>query len=178
MVHYLNQHVKIKQNGFTLIELIIVLIILGVISITVIPKLIGQSAFESYIVRDQLIAHLRLVQLQAMNTEPASISTIDEKNKQCHWLVVKSGCFYTEQTDKSTHICKEPSAVDICKADIYETYNKVLFTAGMLNNGQYRFNLDGTLNNQSTITPIIINGEDRLSVIIESEGYIHGGIQK
>lgn len=56
-----------KQSGFTLIELIVVIVVLGILAVTVMPKLIGSGRFAARTTADQYIAHLRLVQLKALN---------------------------------------------------------------------------------------------------------------
>jgi MSHA pilin protein MshC len=73
---------KLKFNlGFTLVELIIVLIILGVLSVTVIPKFFGPSLFDSYTIRDQAMSALRTMQLRAMQM------TADNS---CHYINISA----------------------------------------------------------------------------------------
>ena len=172
----LNQQLKI--NGFTLIELILVLIILATLAVTITPKLINSSSFEDYTVREQLIARLRLVQLQSMNEQSLIDSFPTEMLKSCHWVVIKKTCFYHEQTDQVKGICGFPSNENVCADDGYHQYNKVTFNEGMLIPGYYRFNLDGRLSLDSHQTPIQLYGDNDLNIVIESEGYIHGSQQK
>ena len=161
-----------KTQGFTLIELVIVIIILGVLSVTAVPKLIGKSSFEDYAVRDQLISQLRLVQLQGMNADPSDGGT-------CYWLVVKNSCFYHDQNERnSSGQCDEPNSDDVDCSDVdYNEYNSVNFTSGMLSEKNYRFNLDGKLLiDESVISEtfdIDFDFDNNLQVEIETEGYIH-----
>ena len=184
MRRFLNDQLKIKKNGFTLIELVTVLIILGILAVTVAPKLTEKMSFEDYTVRDQLITRLRLVQLQGMNVEPfdSKKGRSVEAEQFCHWVVVKPSCFYHEKTLKIEQTCNKPSAVNICASEVYNEFNKVAFANNMLKIANYRFNIDGTLNNDSTISPapfsIKLNGDNHLSIAIEQEGYIHGTLQK
>lgn len=61
--------------GFTLIELIIVIILLGILSATALPRFMGKAGVEEVTVQDQFIALLRLNQTQAMqNTSVPSPS--------------------------------------------------------------------------------------------------------
>lgn len=158
---------RLTKAGFTLVELVIVLIVLGVLAVTAIPKLTGRSAFEDYAVRDQLIARLRLVQLQGMNADPAA----DATENGCYWLVVKNSCFYHEHTSRNSGNCTSPSAANVCSDDSYNQYNRVAYSDGMLSPANYRFDLQGKL--IAGASPIRINGDNSLSVTIESEGYIH-----
>jgi len=155
------------MQGFTLIELVIVIIVLGVLAAVAIPKFVNRSGFEDYAVRDQLIARLRLVQLQGMNADPADGVT---KNA-CYWLVIKNSCFYNEHTTKTGANCNVPSASGVCSDDSYNDYGRVTFPTGMLSSTNYRFDLQGKLTVGSS--PIAVNGDNGLSVIIESEGFIH-----
>lgn len=52
--------------GFTLIELIIVILLLGILSATALPRFMGKAGVEEVTARDQSIALLRLNQTQAM----------------------------------------------------------------------------------------------------------------
>ncbi|NQZ07110.1 MAG: prepilin-type N-terminal cleavage/methylation domain-containing protein, partial [Algicola sp.] len=80
-----------KQNGFTLIELIVVIIVIGILAVSVAPKLLTKSQFSSVAVRDQLISELRLAQLRALNDRSA-----------CYAVQVSSvdfGIYYTPVTN-------------------------------------------------------------------------------
>jgi len=70
-----------KQLGFTLVELIIVLIILGVLSVTVIPKFFGPDLFDSYTARDQAMSALRTMQLRAMQMTNTA---------KCHQFIIST----------------------------------------------------------------------------------------
>ncbi|MBH0025456.1 MULTISPECIES: type II secretion system protein [unclassified Pseudoalteromonas] len=68
---------KQRLRGFTLIELIITLVILGILSVTAVPKFLGSSTEDAYSYRDRALNALRTVQLRAMqNTAMASCHTL------------------------------------------------------------------------------------------------------
>jgi MSHA pilin protein MshC len=158
-----------KNQGFTLIELVIVIIVLAVLAATALPKFTNKSSFEDYTLQDQLISRLRLVQLQGMNADPAN----NASQNACYWLVARNSCFYHQQTSKSNNVCATPSAStgNICNSDDYNQFNAVTYPQGMLAVENYRFDVQGKLvaGNNS----IIIQSDNSLSVTIESEGYIH-----
>ncbi|WP_019613164.1 prepilin-type N-terminal cleavage/methylation domain-containing protein [Psychromonas ossibalaenae] len=163
-----------KEQGFTLIELVIVIIVLGVLAVVAVPKFVSKSGFEDYTVQDQLIARLRLVQLQGMNADP----TAGAVDNACYWLVVKEKCFYHLHTYRNNESCSLPSSgTDVCASDEYNQYNVVRYPNNMLSSANYRFDLQGRLiiNNNLITTPfeIKLDGDNGLSVNIESEGYIH-----
>lgn len=59
-------------KGFTLIELITVLVILGIISVFAVPRLSGAEAFSVTGARDTGLSVARQVQLRAMQQESAA----------------------------------------------------------------------------------------------------------
>ena len=64
---------KQRLRGFTLIELIITLVILGILSVTAGPKFLGSSTEDAYSYRDRTLNALRTMQLRAMqNTTTTS----------------------------------------------------------------------------------------------------------
>ncbi|WP_232314331.1 type II secretion system protein [Grimontia marina] len=64
--------VLLRKRGFTLIELITVLVILGIISVFAIPRLSGSEAFSVTSARDTGLSVARQVQLRAMQQENPS----------------------------------------------------------------------------------------------------------
>lgn len=153
----------INHSGFTLIEMVVVIIVIAILAAVAVPKFANRSGFEDYTVRDQLIARLRLVQLQNMNADPSGVDV----NNGWYWLVVKNSCFYHEHT----LINAMPSANGVCTNDSYNAFNAVSFPSGMLSPDNYRFDSQGKL--ASGNNNILINGDNSLQVTIESEGYIH-----
>lgn len=60
-----------RHNGFTLIELVLVLVIIGILAAVAIPRLPVGSDFESSLQARNLAGLLRLAQLRAMNDPQA-----------------------------------------------------------------------------------------------------------
>jgi MSHA pilin protein MshC len=56
-----------SHTGFTVIELIVVITLIGILAVTAGPKLLAKSEFTAVATTNQYIAHLRLVQLKALN---------------------------------------------------------------------------------------------------------------
>ena len=140
-----------RQFAFSLVELVVVIIILGILSVTVAPKIFGKSSVAHYAVRDQFIAQLRLVQLQAMNQRGI-----------CNRLVVTSSYFGIENNTGS--VCgPAPDVDDRIELDDVLIQSSTSFTI--------EFDRQG-ISDCSPCTYNII-GEETVQVIIEAQGYIH-----
>jgi len=63
-----------KQQGFSLVELIITLVILGTLAVTVVPKFFTNETFDSYEFRDRTLTILRTMQLRAMQNTSNTMS--------------------------------------------------------------------------------------------------------
>lgn len=63
-----------KQQGFSLVELIITLVILGTLAVTVVPKLLTNQSFDSFQYRDRALTALRTIQLSAMHNTDDLVS--------------------------------------------------------------------------------------------------------
>jgi len=58
------------SHGFTLIELVVVILVLSVLAVSVVPKLSGTSDYQDITHRDNVVSLLRTVQQRAMqNTQ-------------------------------------------------------------------------------------------------------------
>lgn len=56
-----------KNAGFTLVELIVVILLIGILSISIAPRFFGVSAYEDRKAIDELLTALRHTQQMAMN---------------------------------------------------------------------------------------------------------------
>lgn len=57
---------KEKELGFTLVELVSVIVLLGIVSVSVAPRFSGTGGVAEYSVRDQIISAARFAQQRAM----------------------------------------------------------------------------------------------------------------
>jgi len=145
------------QNAFTMIELIMVILLIGVLSVTVLPKLFSKSELSSVAVRDQLISQLRLTQLKALNHYGV-----------CHNFIITALEFgrVNNTTNTCGGITNIVNAIDA---------SEVTIAIGSKTTLELRFDRDGRpiggdCDGGCTITVV---GSDTTSLTIESEGFIH-----
>jgi len=164
------------SKGFTLIELVVVIVILGILSVTVAPKFFTHNGYSEYAYRTDIIAKLRLIQTRAMQQVNNPFAP---NEKYCHQVLLsakqlsKDICLpVTEYVNQS-----EQRATSVIVAnDDSVTFSPVGLRFTFDSMGRF-IDVSGRSNesdsdNDITIT---ITGEQALKVIIESEGYIHAG---
>ena len=168
MVDYIPKTLINKHQGFTLIEMVMVIIIIGILSVVALPKFFDASGFEEYAYRAESISALRAIQLRAMQNTDASV---------CHQVLItakilgepdKSRCEFGDApvfSDEWLDDADDNTSVVINQAS-------VSYTVG--SDGQYfEFDSLGRPDCLCTVN-ILISGETNLVIRIESEGYIHG----
>jgi MSHA pilin protein MshC len=68
------------QQGFTLVELVTVILLISILAVSVAPKFDGTTSYEAHTHRAQLISALRLTQQRAMQQT-------DDGDGYCHQIV-------------------------------------------------------------------------------------------
>lgn len=137
---------KKTQYGFTLVELITVILILGFLAVTVLPRFLQTSSFESRTVQDKLISAARQAQQLAMTKAvSANVQLI------------------TDNTNKRIRISYSESGTQTIDTDIP--------TAASITSQTISYNKRGDLTGGSSVD-ISINPGAR-AVRIESSGYAH-----
>ena len=155
--------------GFTLIEAVTVIILLGILAASVLPKFSGTRDYEVYAYRSQLIAALRLTQQRAMQQTNSSL---------CFQIVVEDSRYgVPDRTDCAITVFPIDWQPDLTGI-VVETNHKVTFDInGNANPGIVSFNGMGVplddCNGGCTLN--IKSSNDSVAIFIESQGYIRGG---
>jgi MSHA pilin protein MshC len=156
--HVTNSQVMCKSAaGFTLIEVITVIIIIGILSVNVLPKFLSSSGFEEYTYRDELLTKLRGIQQRAMQETDAANCLVSVSATQV------SGC------DSNV-------AGDTTSVAISNSHNVTFSISSNVNNNAFSFSdlgqPVGCTAAPCEITLTVVGEEQSLSIRINQEGYI------
>lgn len=157
------RQLKQQLSGFTLIELAVTIIILGIMSATVIPRFFTSNGFEEYAYRTETIATLRAIQLRAMQQ-------IDVDPTPCHIvLVTQYKLGIPDDCDGTPSFTDDWEPLNV---GVNIESDNASFDVSL---GDYFFSFDqmGRPVDCPADCDITIVGAENLSIRIESEGYIH-----
>jgi MSHA pilin protein MshC len=161
-----------KKSGFTLIELVIVIILTGVLAATAIPKLIGNDGFEAQAYRDQLVQLLKTVQQQAMSCDADCRSTRANNPYACNKILIEaerfgipSNCDDKILTPLKLPVTFNPPQLGMSKAEADSS--DIKFSERTI-----EFDSRGVASSCAGCD-ISIFGEKILKIRIEPQGYIH-----
>ncbi|TYK67149.1 prepilin-type N-terminal cleavage/methylation domain-containing protein [Colwellia echini] len=165
------------HKGFTLIELIVVIILISILAVSIAPKFDSSDSYEAHSHRAQLIAALRLTQQRAMQQT-------DSTDGYCHQIVF--------DRDYPRYGIPDRTNCDNTAFPAPDSEGKWSTDAtGHLVDDSYQisFNIDGEPNPQRVafdwmgrptadceggcIINITHPTASALQIIIEEEGYIH-----
>ena len=189
-----------KSAGFTLIELIIVVLLLGIVSATALPRFLGKAGVEEITVQDQMISVLRRMQTQAMQQTNVSFlqaEGTDQRSPRCHQLILTATqlgqpninpCLLesaahpsagapeltTAAKDSALHFRLPEGATIVISASNSASGSGTPLSLPLL----FKFNslgqpLDSASNRYTNGLRFDISGAITYRICIESEGYIH-----
>ncbi|MFT5755750.1 MAG: MSHA pilin protein MshC [Alteromonadaceae bacterium] len=164
-----------KQHGFTLVELITVIILIGILAMVALPKINGSDDYEVYPFRAQLISALRLTQQRAMQYT-------DTNKDYCHQIVfddakVRYGVPDKTDCDVTIFPVSPEWQADLTGAEVDSRYDITFDIDDKPNPKKIRFDYMGRplddcangclINITQTTTAEIV------TIKVESEGFIH-----
>lgn len=163
------------QSGFTIIELVTVIILVGILAVNVLPKFGGTSAYEAHSHRAQLISALRLTQQRAMQQTRQDTASGET---YCHHLVIENKRYGVPDRLDCTDLTLNDDwddASDITGHVVDSRYN-ITFSTSFAANAVIAFDwLGRPIGGCASGCIINVNSNvETLSIQIEPEGYIHG----
>ena len=153
------------KKGFTLVELIVVILLLAIISVIAISRLGGRQSYELYALQEQVSSVARQIQLNRMQSNmDMSMSGADSLR-----LVAANGCFGSQSG--CDNLAETRS--DVISSDDYTFLSQPLSTIY----SPIEFNLLGNPESAASagvqITISSNNSSDRVWVCINSQGFVY-----
>jgi MSHA pilin protein MshC len=147
-------------RGFTIIELVVVIILIGILAATVIPKMQSTGGYEEIIYQDETVTKLRSIQLRAMQ---------DTSVSQCLLVyVTKEKLGIPDDSCTLPNLSFTSSSLQ-SNVIVKITEPEVSFDD---QDGGYSFSFD-QMGRPDEARTIILNGsEQTLTISINAEGYI------
>ena len=150
------------QLGFTLVELVTTIILIGIIAVAVLPRLFSASSYSAYTLRNEFISELRYVQLKAI-----------QNTDQCYQLDVSaSGYTLRYFNDRVGNSCSNPF-----RAEQPQTFSGGAHIA-LASTASQVFSI--TFDSLGRIISPVCSGhcfnavaDETLAIAVESEGYIY-----
>jgi MSHA pilin protein MshC len=150
------------QRGFTLVELVTVMILIGILAVSALPRFIGSSSYSAYTLRNEFISELRLVQLTAM-----------QNTDQCYQIEVNaSGYTLGYFSDRTGNTCSNPVRTEQPQSFSGGAHIALASTASQV------FSI--TFDSLGRIISPLCSGhcfnavaDETLAIAVESEGYIY-----
>lgn len=148
-----------KQRAFSLIELVLVMLIIGILAVSVAPRFFSQSDISHVTTRDRIIAQLRLVQLQAMN-----------QINVCNRIRFTSTQVGIEQNAGAAcgGALNPQSLIDVSSINVTSDSQQA-FTLQFDGQGRVIPGASGEFNS----IQIKVSGAEAVDIKIEAQGYIH-----
>lgn len=152
--------------GFSLIELVTTILIVGIVAVFVLPKLLPESSYSAHALRNEFISELRHVQIKALNN-----------SDRCYRISV-----FSDGYQLSTYQHNINNAFAGCiDAQLIRTEVKQDFSSGAIielaSNGNTDFTMDfdnlGRANLGCNGACFVVKADETLNIAMESEGYVH-----
>jgi MSHA pilin protein MshC len=150
------------QLGFTLVELVTTMILIGILAVAVLPRLLSDSSYSAYTLRNEFISELRLVQLTAM-----------QNTDQCYQIDVSAtGYTLGSFSDRTGNTCSNPVRTEQPQAFSGGAHIALAGTASQV--FSITFDSLGRLSSPACSGHCFnAVADETLAIAVESEGYIY-----
>ena len=146
-------------KGFTTIELVVVVILIGILAATIIPKMQSTGGYEEITYQDETVTKLRGIQLRAMQ---------DTSGSQCHNVLVTNDKLGIPDDSCTSFLDNNINSTTIVK--IIDHAVNFQYTGGST---PFTFDYLGRPVNCSSPCQVSIVGQEQtLIVAINEQGYI------
>ncbi|WP_448214305.1 type II secretion system protein [Colwellia sp. MEBiC06753] len=157
-----------RQQGFTLLELVATIIIIGILSVSILPRFSGSDGYEEYAYRTQAISVLRNIQLRAMQQASSTCNEVYIDNKHLGTPDVNpctNGRGFSSSFGDD-NLSSSMATELIIRSDGVSFAVPSNFVIGFDRMGKPSASCDGGCD-------ISLSGLESLTIRIEAEGYIH-----
>ncbi|WED26393.1 prepilin-type N-terminal cleavage/methylation domain-containing protein [Vibrio sp. DW001] len=154
-----------SHNGFTLVELVVVILLLSILSVYAASRYIGSSSFSPYAAQEQAISIIRQIQLGRMQSNIDSTNTLSDEYR----LSVVSNTSNTINTISCLGSVASCSATDSSRSNNLVLPEEVTFEPSMT----VDFDLLGEPT-PSNVRIDIKSPTETVGVCINSVGYVYG----
>jgi MSHA pilin protein MshC len=170
------------QGGFTLLELIIVMVILGILAVYALPKFSGASGYSEFTYQNRLISVLRNMQIRAMqDSRPSFCHRINFINTASQVAFGPSSSNYASGNETATCATtidyNSPAYLRTSIDEILDASVSMSVTDGATSISTIDFNSFGSpstsASNCSAGCTVTFTGVSAARVCIESQGFIH-----
>ncbi|MBL4911242.1 MAG: prepilin-type N-terminal cleavage/methylation domain-containing protein [Alteromonadaceae bacterium] len=163
-----------QHNGFTLVEVIVVIILVGILAATASSKFTGSDTFEAHTFQNSLVSALRLTQQRAMQQTKTS-------DGYCHQIVFDTTTNkrygVPDRSNCGVTVFPNPFTPDATGLDLTTSTYNVTFRLVTTGGGGNIVSFNSMGQPQSSCAGgCLINvssSVETVQVKIESEGYIH-----
>jgi MSHA pilin protein MshC len=180
--HLLIHNDRKAQGGFTLLELIVVMVIIGILAVFVVPKFSGASGYSEYTYQNRLVSVLRNMQIRAMqDSRPLFCHRISFVNTNTEIAFGPASSNYASGNESGTCASSidynSPAYLRTSATEIIEASVSMTAVDGSTIVGAIDFDSFGApktaISNCSAGCTVTFTGVTTAPVCIESEGFIH-----
>jgi len=167
-----------QSRGFTIIELVTVIILIGILAVAVLPKFDGTASYEAHTHRAQLISALRLTQQRAMQQTDPDAGALNQG--YCHQIIFDDDANVSrygvpDRTDCTVTAFPNDWQPDATGFEVDSKYDVSFQLNGVANPSVVAFDSMGRPQGNCVggCTIDVQSSVETKQIKIESQGYVH-----